>query len=277
MDFRLSADGRTGSDRVLWHARAVESGVPHRVASLSAEWADLLRKLSRSADSAALAPAIRGFVSLNNFPRHTLHSAPRLVKREDAKWKSADPGADRTHPQLTAVSGNETLHAIAPYDLATLYNVQPLWDSGIDGTGQTIAIVSTSDINPADIDSFRSSFGLPAKKLNIIYVGPNPGMASMGAEGEADLDVEWAGAVAKEATIDLVVAGNTPTSGGVEGAAAYIVNNNLASIMNVSYGACEYELGAAAISSMRQYGSRPRLKASLSSLPQATQDRHPAM
>lgn len=192
---------------------------------------------------AALAPAIRGFVSLNNFPRHPMHTAPKIIRRENGAWKAASASVRSGDPraEFTTTENGMPFYAVAPYDLATIYNFLPLWNQGIDGTGQTIAIVSPSDINPADVDYFRSTFGLPQKKLNLIYYGPNPGKGD--AESEAALDVEWAGAVAKGATIDLVVAGDTPTSGGIDGAAAYIINNNLASILNVSYGACEYELG----------------------------------
>ncbi len=189
---------------------------------------------------AALAPVISGFASLNNYPRQPLHSHPQLIRHEGSAWKPVTPSGPR--PQLTVNNGNGITYAIAPNDLAAIYNIKPLWDAGIDGTGQTIAIVGESDINPDDVDFFRSSFGLPPKKLNIIYYGPNPGLNG-DPEGEAALDVQWAGAVAKNATIDLVVAAPTVTSGGIDGAAIYIINNNLASIMNVSWGACEYNLG----------------------------------
>ncbi len=191
---------------------------------------------------AALAPVVSGFSSLNNFPKHALHTPPRAIRRDKSTWKFVTQ-ASNAQPNFTVQNPNESLHVIGPSDLATMYNVQPLWDAGIDGTGQTIAIVSDSDINPADIDYFRKTFGLPAKHLNVLYFGPSPGLTQ--DESEADLDVEWAGAVAKGATIDLVVAADTATSGGIDGAAAYIINNNLASILNVSYGECEQFLGPA--------------------------------
>jgi len=50
---------------------------------------------------------------------------------------------------------------ISPYDFATIYNILPLWNKGIDGTGQTIAIAGTSDISQNDISTFRTFFGLP--------------------------------------------------------------------------------------------------------------------
>jgi len=192
---------------------------------------------------AAIAPVVVGFASLNNFPLKPLHSQPQMVQHATSGWKLA-AGAIASHPEFTTTDQGTLLHLLAPYDLATIYNILPLWNAGIDGTGQTIAIVSQSDINPADVDSFRSTFGLPAKKLNIIHYGPDPGLV-LAYEDEADIDVDWAGAVAKNATIDLVVSANTATSGGITGAAAYILNNSLASIMSVSYGACELHIGVA--------------------------------
>ena len=194
---------------------------------------------------AAIAPIVVGFASLNNFPIKPLHSQPQMVQHTTAGWKLA-AGNSAVHPEFTTTDQGQLLYLLAPYDLATIYNILPLWNAGIDGTGETIAIVSVSDINPADVDSFRATFGLPAKKLNIIHYGPDPGLVTANNdEAEADLDVEWSGAVAKNATIDLVVSANTPTSGGITGAAAYILNNNLASIMSVSYGECELHLGTA--------------------------------
>ena len=191
---------------------------------------------------AAFANVVSGFSSLNNFPRHPQHTAPKLIRKKGFTWQIA-PDASHPQPQFTTTSQNDPVYLVAPFDLATIYNVKPLWDAGIDGTGVTIAIVADSSINPADVDYFRTTFGLPPKKLNIIYYGPSPGL--VGNEGEADLDVEWSGAVAKNATIDLVVANDSATSGGIDGAAAYIINNSLASILSVSFGECEIGLGTA--------------------------------
>jgi len=111
-----------------------------------------------------------------------------------------------------------------------------------DGTGQTIAVVGETNINIQDVRDFRSMFGLPAKDPNIILNGPDPGIND--DEREADLDVQWSGAVAKGATIDLVVSESTETTPGVDLSALYIIDNNLAPIMSESYGACEADLGA---------------------------------
>ncbi len=59
----------------------------------------------------------------------------------------------------------------------------------------------------------------------------------------AALDVQWAGAVAKNATIDLVATASTNTTDGTELSDLYIVDEDLAPVMNVSYGSCESDLG----------------------------------
>ena len=52
----------------------------------------------------------------------------------------------------------------------------PLWNSGINGTGQTIAIVGETNINIQDVRDFRSLFGLPVNDPQIILNGPDPGI-----------------------------------------------------------------------------------------------------
>ena len=192
----------------------------------------------------ALVPAVAGIVSLNSFPiapQHVVAGVARLQPGSN-KWKITQ--AIHPAPQFSGSVNGATFFAVSPSDFATIYNVQPLWNAGIDGTGQTIAIANESDINPADVDSFRSFFGLPAKHLNVIYNGPNPGLVA-GAEGEADIDVEWSGAVAKNAMVDLVVSATTNTTAGFDLSSEYIVDNNLAPIMSVSFGGCELDLGNA--------------------------------
>src|SRR5262249_44193192 len=66
-----------------------------------------------------------------------------------------------------------------------------------------------------------------------------------GEEGEADLDVQWAGAVAPGATVYFVVSASTPAAAGIDLSALYIIEHNLAAVMSESYGGCESSLGSA--------------------------------
>jgi large repetitive protein len=80
---------------------------------------------------------------------------------------------------------------------------------------------------------------------NVLVSGPDPGFVTQTDSEEAQLDVEWAGAVAPGATINLVVAGSTDTTDGVDLAAAYAVDNEVAPILTYTYGNCEAALGSA--------------------------------
>lgn len=180
-----------------------------------------------------------GIASLNNFPRKAMN---RFIGTYSQISKEMNPSS----PEYTYACGNGgQCYAVTPYDFAAIYDVQPLWASGINGLGQTIAIVSRSDINNQDATSFWQLFGLnpPANKLNTIYNGVHAGRN--GDEAEADIDVQWAGAVAPQATIDFVVSQSTESTDGVDLSALYIVDNNLAPVMSESYGECELGLGTA--------------------------------
>ncbi len=194
---------------------------------------------------AALAPVVAGPVSLHNFsPKPMSHFAGVFSKSKTSpKLTPVNPQFTFPSPLQGFCSSDNNCYAVGPYDFATIYNVLPLWNAGIDGTGQTIAIVGQTNINIQDVRDFRSLFGLPAKDPNIILNGPDPGIN--GDEGEADIDVQWSGAVAKNATIDFVVSESTETTAGIDLSAEYIIDNNLAPVMSESYGNCEFNFGNA--------------------------------
>jgi len=185
----------------------------------------------------ALAPVVAGFASLNNFPRHP------MVRELGTFSRSKLTGEVRPLFTYSLLSGGD-LFVVGPADFATIYNVLPLWNAAAptDGTGQTIAVVGETNINLQDVADFRAMFGLPPNVPNIILNGPDPGIIN--DEIEADLDVQWSGAVAKGATIDLVVSETTESTPGIDLSALYIIDNNLAPVMSESYGACEAIVGA---------------------------------
>ena len=186
----------------------------------------------------ALAPAVAGIDSLNNF----LKKATNVYV---GQYSAVTRHVTSTKPEYTFDCGSSVCYAVTPFDFATIYDVESLWNSGIDGSGQTIAIVGRTDINPADATNFWQLFGLtiPSNKLNITYNGIYSGFTA--DEPEADIDVEWSGAVAPQATIDFVDSATTETTDGVDLSAVYIVENNLAPVMSESYGECELGLGTA--------------------------------
>ena len=187
----------------------------------------------------ALMPAVAGVASLNNFQKKAMNRFVGTYSEKTRQLVKAEPSYT-----FGCGSGSEC-YGIVPYDFATIYDELPLWTSGIDGTGQTIAIVGRTNINPNDPTTFWQLFGLtvPANKLQITLNGSDPGIN--GDEGEADIDIQWSGAVAPQATINFVTSASTETTDGVDLSAVYIVENNLASVMSESYGACELGVGTA--------------------------------
>ncbi len=169
----------------------------------------------------ALADVVSGVVTLHNFPKKAMNHGFKPV------------------PFYT--SG--TSHFVSPADFATIYNVGPLYTTGINGTGKTIAIVGRTDIALADVQFFRSFFGLVANDPVFVHNGVDPGDLGGGEEGEADLDVEWSGAVAPNATVKFVITKSTATTDGVDLSAQYIVNNNVGDVMSTSFGQCESSMG----------------------------------
>jgi subtilase family serine protease len=172
---------------------------------------------------AALADVVEGVVSLHDFP-----------------YRAMNRGFTPIHPGVSA-EGDD--HTLTPGDFATIYNVKPLYRHGLDGTGVAIAVVGRTHIPLSDPRAFRKACGLPARDPEIILNGPDPGDQGGNEDGEADLDAEWSGAVARNATVKFVVSASTKATDGVNLSAQYIVDHNLAPIMTTSFGECETQLG----------------------------------
>jgi len=156
----------------------------------------------------AIADVTGGFLGLNDF-----------------KWESLA----KIGPAFSTASG---AHYLAPEDYATIYDLNPLYQAGYDGTGQSIAIVGQSNFALSDFRAFKTRFKLPANDPKVVfYGGTDPGFN--GAEGEADLDLQWAGAIAPKAALTYVYGASAFT------ATITAINSNIAPVISISYGGCE--------------------------------------
>lgn len=215
-------------------ARQVEEAFQTEIHNYQVNGAGHVANATDIAIPEALGPVVGGIASLHDFPVHPLYHRVGTPVTESVR-----PGA--LSPAFNLSGGG---HAIGPYDFATIYDVAALWNLSYDGTGQTIAIAGHTNIKLSDVTAFRTYFSLPANNPQIIVNGPDPGIISADEETEADLDVEWSGAVAKGATVKFVVSRSTNSTDGLDLSNQYIINNNLASVMSLSFGACEAELGS---------------------------------
>jgi pro-kumamolisin-like protein/Big-like domain-containing protein len=184
----------------------------------------------------ALAQVVKGVVRLNSDPhKPSLKMGQKIM----------------VNKKTGKIEGQFGLHFMGPADFATIYNLKPLYAAGIDGTGESIAIVSRSSLVDAnfgidgiqDIRDFRNVMDLPPNDPQMIINGDDPQVQSFDDTTEALLDVTWAGAVAPGAHI-IAVASQSNFADGVDISAAYIVDHNLAPIMSTSFGGCEQNMGA---------------------------------
>jgi subtilase family serine protease len=156
------------------------------------------------------------------------------------------PRVRKPLPRFTSsISGN---HFLIPGDFVTLYDLP----SAYDGTGQTIAVMGQTAISNTDIDAFRSAAGLVANNPTVVLV-PSTGVLThfSGDETEADLDLEWSGAIAPHAVIKYVTVGNSSNST-VFDSLAYAIQHNVAPVISISYGNCEANLTTPFVLTMQQ-------------------------
>jgi hypothetical protein len=181
----------------------------------------------------ALADVVLGIRALDNYPLK-----PRGV------FRKVKTGAN---PNFTSSLTGNTF--VAPGDFAVVYDVNALYSAGINGTGQSIAVMGQTDLynSGSDITAFRSAAGLSANlpQMTLIPGATDPGVIS-GDIDESSLDVEWAGAVAKNATIIFVNGGTN----GVFNAFQHAIDEVVAPVISISYGACEADWGATSLTSL---------------------------
>jgi subtilase family serine protease len=192
---------------------------------------------------AALSGIVGGFRGLHDFGPHS------MLKK---------------HPDYT-ISGEPT-HFLAPGDIATIYDINPLYQAStpIDGTGQKVVIAGQSDVYLSDLHLYRTAFGLSditgcttnggvlqqgactSGNFQVVWPlsgGGDPGVIS-GDLSESSLDIEVMSAVARNAQIIFVT-----SSGGVDNSATWAIDNQLAPVISFSYGACEALVTAPSIAS----------------------------
>ncbi len=162
---------------------------------------------------AAFAGVVGGFMGLDDFYPHS-HS------------KRLSPSPNYTYPSGT--------HGLVPDDIATIYNIMPLYQGGINGNGQKIVVTGQTQIQLSDIQTFRARYGLPVMTPQVMLAkgATDPGIVQSEL-AEADLDIEWAGAVSRNASI-IYVYGRSAFQ-----AALDAIDQNLAPVITESYSGCE--------------------------------------
>ncbi|MFC5863890.1 Ig-like domain repeat protein [Acidicapsa dinghuensis] len=201
---------------------------------------------------AALAPAIAGIASMNDFvPK------PQIRRANKASY---NPRTHRAQPSLTGswpneIGANYQVLLVGPADAATIYNSpNPALNSGATGsaytgTGSKIGVLGDSNIQgsgssgyPQNLN-YRQLFGLSAVGPTVVVDGTDPGETNSADTTEAYLDTEIAGGIAPGASVYLYIAKTTFSSSGVLLAAERALNDNIVDILSMSFSTCEAALG----------------------------------
>jgi subtilase family serine protease len=182
---------------------------------------------------AALAQAVVGVVSMNNFK-------PRAMNERRTNYTFAGCGSD--------------CYALVPADFQTIYNVSPVYTAGFTGKGETVVVVEDTNSYGTDWETYQTKFGLTSYGGTLTTVHPNsagnctnPGTNS--ADIEADLDVEMVTAIAPGANVELASCtdgASFATFGGLVAIENLVNAGSPPPIISMSYGVCEVISGASA-------------------------------
>jgi len=222
----------------------LQSAFSTTIHSVSVQGKTHIANLRSSQIPRALSPVVKGVMGLDDFHPHS-----NLMPGPTAKFNSK---THRIEPDLTLFdqAGNPALY-MDPSDAATIYDtpntaLNPNYSgTTYDGTGVTVGVVGDTDVDLGPVTNYRLAFlgettgnvNLPAPVLD----GSDPG--TNGDELEAFLDLEVLGGIVPKAKINYYESDDTDLSAGLFDAIQRAINDNVVSILSISYGSCEANLG----------------------------------
>jgi len=173
--------------------------------------------------------AVGGFSTEAQFrPMH------RTVKSIAPLLGSSKPVLPKDGAIATGVPGDFTVG-----DVANMYNINPLYDAAIDGTGTTVGIVTLANFDPADAFTYWSLIGLDVdpNRLTQVHVDGGGELSADAGSGETALDVEQAGGLAPGAKI--IVYDSPNSDAGFIDAFYKAASDNKVDSVSVSWGLAE--------------------------------------
>ena len=130
-------------------------------------------------------------------------SASTPGRRRARTFGAPAPAGAVTAHAASAVPGAVPLTAL---QVASFYD----FPAGTDGTGQTIAIIELGGgYNAADLTTYFSGLSLSVPTVTAVGVDDGSNSPGQAADGEVELDIEVAGAVAPKASFVVYFAPNT--------------------------------------------------------------------
>ncbi len=168
-----------------------------------------------------------------------------VLHLSDFRPKAYTMTRDTVRPQFTAASTQQ--HFLTPVDIATMYNLTPLYQKNWYGLGQGVAVVGQSYVDvtsgSSPVRSFVTNLGLPSMYniTPVLVPGSGSNAVSQGDESESELDLEYVSGMAPQSYVFLVYVGANQNYS-VFDSLAYAITENIAPVVSISYGTCELAL-----------------------------------
>ena len=162
---------------------------------------------------ASIAASVRGIVGLDDLPKF--------------------------RPLAISEGGNT---ALVPSDFAAAYGVASLQAAGLTGAGHSIAVIARSNFADTDVAMFSTNFLHFQLAPVRVFASADPGILSdEGERIEVLLDTEWAGSLAPDATLDVVIGSQ---GGNIPEALIKAIDNRAGGapsgdVITLSFGLCE--------------------------------------
>jgi subtilase family serine protease len=208
---------------------------------------------------AAFADVVAGIRGLSKIPARSKRTEAHSFSYDGQTHKWQDHGAvssglaDLIEPKYSDGQGN---YLETPHDFYTIYDANKIYSGGNKGAGATISLPEPTDmiygtVNPTtgqasggDVNTFRTTFGVAGTLNMVVMHGAgtvtcnDPGITD--AEGEANLDAEWANAVAPNAKLIFMSCDSSNSIGdGFTTALTALIDNNISDVISSSYGSSE--------------------------------------
>jgi Pro-kumamolisin, activation domain/Subtilase family len=170
---------------------------------------------------------------------HLPLSRPRVPRA----FRDAVAGVAGLSTRLRPEPADVPADGLKPIDAARAYDVKQLWDAGVRGEGQTIAVFSLGSFTESDIDAFDRAMGIVgARPIEHVPVGVGNDDVTSANAGEVALDLDVVRGIAPRARIlnyEVPWNGVASFPTGLKDAIEQITAERRADIVTVSYGLCD--------------------------------------
>jgi len=201
--------------------------------------------LTVRADSKAFSQLFRVKFSLRADKTRAV-SGQVMIPRELSLISSVVGLDNQRHVRPLFVRANPNVYPLVSQGVSlaqvrSLYGFDELYQRGLSGKGQHIAIATYNDIDLSVVTSYYQKYGVsPAPKVDKVTFNGTP-PTDENAAMETAVDAEFSGAIAPGAQIHVFTSAHNDDGGELAMFSA-ILDDNRAKIVNYSWGGCESDL-----------------------------------